>query len=164
MPTPAPAKPGSAKPSSAKPKKKKPNTVLDALTARLFTAQEMLQRFQRQLGAPDKDTPEPIRAAHEMAGLGYQGLIDLGHALPALKQMGWKPASTTIAVGDLVQVKPKRLGRFVEGGAFTPLQVARLRVVSIHGKYAKLTTVPEGDAIGLYPLNYFKPAPPALAK
>lgn len=158
MPSAAPAKPGSSK------KKKKPRTVLDLAVQRLYSSQEWLSRLSKQLG-PHGDEHEEIalEIAREKAGLAYQAMVDLSRALPALKQAGWKPASTTIAVGDLVQVKPKRLRRFVEGGAFTALQVARLHVASVHGKYAKLTTS-DGEPVGLYPLSYFKLAPAAIAK
>ena len=105
MPSTAPAKPGSSK-------KKKPRTVLDLAVQRLFSAQEWLSRFGKQLGPHGDENVEPaLEAAREMAGLAYQAMVDLSRALPALKKSGWKPASTTIAVGDVVQVKPKRLGR-----------------------------------------------------
>lgn len=154
MPSAAPAKAG---------KKKKPRTVLDVTVQRLYSSQEWLSRFLRQLGPHEDGAPPPLEAAREKAGLAYEALLDLSRALPALRTSAWKPASTTIAVGDLVQVKPKRLGRFVEGGAFTAIQVARLRVTSVHGRYAKLTTS-DGESVGLYPLAYFKPAPAALGK
>lgn len=144
--------------------KKKAKSVLDLMVRRLYSSQEWLSRFSKQLAPPGNEKVEPVlEGAREKAGLAYQALVDLGHALPPLKSSGWKPASTTIAVGDLVQVKPQRIGRFVEGGAFTALQLARLRVASVHGKYAKLTTI-DGEPIGLYPLSYFKLAPATLAK
>lgn len=152
---------------AAKPKpnaKKKPKSVLDLVVRRLYAAQEWLHRFEKQLGPHGDENAEPaLEVAREKTGLAYQALVDLGHALPGLKSAGWRPASTTLAAGDLVQVKPKRIGRFLEGGAFTQLELARLTIASIHGHYAKVTMV-DGTPLGLYPLSYFKPAPPALGK
>ena len=152
-----------AKPGSSQKKKKKPRTVLDLVVQRLYSTQEWLARFQKQLGPSDDEDGSPLNTTRLTAGLAHDALVELGRSLPALRSSGWKPASTTIAVGDTVQVKPKRIGRFLEGGAFSALQVARLHVTSVHGKYAKLTTS-DGESIGLYPLSYFKLAPAVLSK
>lgn len=142
-------------------KKKKAKGALDLVVRRLYSAQEWLQRFQKQLGPHEDDAAAPLLRAREKTGLAYQALVDLGQAMPALRDSGWKPASTTISVGDTVQIKPKQIGRFLQGGAFTTVQLARLSVLSVHGKHAKITLA-DGTLIGLYPLGYFKPAPPAL--
>lgn len=150
-----------AKPA-ANPKKKKAKGALDRVVQRLYAAQEWIARFSKQLGSPGDDRSEAaLEVAREKAGLAYQALVDFGHAMPDLKKSGWKPPSGAMAVGDMVQVKPNRIGRFVEGGAFTALQLARIQLVSVHGKYAKFALV-DGTPMGLYPLNYFKPMPKAL--
>jgi hypothetical protein len=150
-----------AAPTAAK-KKKKPKGALDRVVQRLYSAQEWIDRFQKQLGPHGDELAEPaLETAREKAGLAYQALVDFGHAMPPLKASGWKPPAGAMAAGDLVQVKPARIGRFVEGGAFTPLQLARLILASVHGKYGKFQLA-DGTPIGLYPLNYFKPAPKAL--
>lgn len=145
--------------------KKRGKSSTERLNKKAMEMRDWLRALQKKaataamLAQPNSAIATALIEAERACGLGATEVETLISRLGTLHKEKWDPKASrdVFAPGALVAVRAPEFKRF--DGAYEKADLAALRVVSIHGKKAKVEIFRDnlkGESVGLVPMRWLQ--------
>jgi hypothetical protein len=140
---------------------KKGKSKVELINERFLKFREYAREVHKLLVASASIAPDEIKAklttAAEHANATVNASFEASESLLALHKAKWSPKISghdVFIAGSLAMVKPHHLEFYTQEGAFDKADLLSLRVVSVHGKLAKVEIFRDGlkgETVGVIP-------------